>query len=100
MGRADLGWLVDLPLPTMKYILLHAALAKVLRDSDMGRWVDGTLREVSALLKKSNLEAYDLAQVGAHGRVSVRWVAFRLVGVKFTRYRAGEWRGFCAGYAS
>ncbi|KAG8715258.1 hypothetical protein FRC11_004990, partial [Ceratobasidium sp. 423] len=35
----------DLPMPNMKYILLHAALAKVLRDSDMGRWVDGMLRE-------------------------------------------------------
>jgi len=39
----------DLPLPTMKYVLLHAALAKVLRDSDMGRWVDGTLRELERL---------------------------------------------------
>ncbi|QRV86045.1 HNH endonuclease [Ceratobasidium sp. AG-Ba] len=39
----------DLPLPSVKYILLHAALAKVLRDSDMGRWVDGTLREVERL---------------------------------------------------
>ncbi|KAG8752804.1 hypothetical protein FRC12_011784 [Ceratobasidium sp. 428] len=39
----------DLPLPSMKYILLHAALAKVLRDSDMGRWVDGTLRELERM---------------------------------------------------
>lgn len=45
MGHADL------PLPSMKYILLHAALAKVFRDSDMGRWVDGTLREVRMMLR-------------------------------------------------
>ncbi|CAE6435686.1 hypothetical protein ACGC1H_004653 [Rhizoctonia solani] len=39
----------DLPMPQLKYILLHAALAKVFRDSDMGRWVDGTLREYERL---------------------------------------------------
>ncbi|CAE6398245.1 unnamed protein product [Rhizoctonia solani] len=39
----------DLPVPQIKYILLHAALAKVLRDSDMGRWVDGMLREIERL---------------------------------------------------
>ncbi|KAF8710415.1 hypothetical protein RHS03_02260, partial [Rhizoctonia solani] len=40
---------LDLPVPQIKYILLHAALAKVLRDSDMGRWVDGMLREIERL---------------------------------------------------
>ncbi|CUA72474.1 Arginine-glutamic acid dipeptide repeats protein [Rhizoctonia solani] len=40
----------DLPTPHLKYILLHAALAKVLRDSDMGRWVDGMLREDGTLI--------------------------------------------------
>ncbi|ELU44467.1 ATP-dependent RNA helicase SUB2 [Rhizoctonia solani AG-1 IA] len=53
---------LDLPVPQIKYILLHAALAKVLRDSDMGRWVDGMLREVrltyslkSSLLTRPNV---------------------------------------------
>ncbi|CEL52176.1 hypothetical protein RSOLAG1IB_00715 [Rhizoctonia solani AG-1 IB] len=39
----------DLPVPQLKYILLHSALAKVLRDSDMGRWVDGMLREIERM---------------------------------------------------
>ncbi|KAG9120867.1 hypothetical protein FRC07_003420 [Ceratobasidium sp. 392] len=51
----------DLPLPPVKYILLHAALAKVLRDSDMGRWVDGTLRELERL--------ESLASDGSHADV-------------------------------
>lgn len=53
----------DLPLPSVKYILLHAALAKVLRDSDMGRWVDGTLREYERL--------ESLASDGSHADVLV-----------------------------
>ncbi|KAG8721293.1 hypothetical protein FRC08_014440 [Ceratobasidium sp. 394] len=51
----------DLPLPPVKYILLHAALAKVLRDSDMGRWIDGTLRELERL--------ESLASDGSHADV-------------------------------
>ncbi|KAJ1310148.1 hypothetical protein OPQ81_006893 [Rhizoctonia solani] len=51
----------DLPMPHVKYILLHAALAKVLRDSDMGRWVDGMLREYERL--------ENLASDGSHADV-------------------------------
>ena len=47
----------------MKYILLHAALAKVLRDSDMGRWVDGTLREVINILSIHPLRLMNFPQL-------------------------------------